>query len=582
MSKPHTPKTARAFSPLPSAGLSLSLLLLLLLGIGGCEHGCNKQATSNENAPQTAYTAHIPQNAQVVLFAASLDELLRAARAGEQYLPEQAGIGALRERAAAVFTTDLMAPEAWRTMGFASERPATIFYAEGRLILAAEINTPGEFKAQMAALGTRSGLSLKRDKSQGFSLFHVLNQEKQPLVHVALRKKTALVMFDTALLNADSPQDSAAEHARGPELLQEILNIKPEQRWKGVARQNELVQEPPHQGTAFHGAFEPASWLLQKQTGGQARVILERLAHQTGRVHFLANYNAETHKLAIHLRTHGSPGEPMLVPNLGEPHGELPTVRGLIKPGVLGVVRLSAEPDQFFNLIRSGLPADQRLALDKLFAGLDAELKIDVKNDLIKNLKGHAVIVMYGIENRLFTADNFRLADVFQLKATREAILLPIQDREAMERLLNVMTQLSRGNLRRQAIRDSIQYAWLPDGALEWALILNNDYLVIVDSAVAVDHALAYERSAPLHSSMLSDLGIEALFNNISRSGFYIDVVALSNIFAESGYPVVSAWLRPFQAVVLTTDDVGQVGHTNIELTLSSDEAPAAGATKNE
>ncbi len=550
-------------------------LILLLLWQGGCDSGCRSSSTTNPDTKQSAYSEHIPQNAQAVVFAASFDHLLKAAAAGQKYLPQQTGVGTLRERGTRFLSEDLMSPESWRTIGWATDQPATMFYAEKRLVLIAELNDVKAFQAQLTTMGQRSDYSFQREKSQGFNLFHVLSQDGRPLVHMAWQGKKALILLDQAVLSSQAEQDSESEHARGRELLLEILKIEPDQQWKGVARQNELMQQ---QSTpmAFHGAVEPAGWLLQKQTAGQARVLLERLAHQTGRVHFLANYEPETHKLKVHLRTHGSPGEPVMVPDLGEPTGDLPTVRGLIKPGVLGVVRLSGAPDQFFNVIRSALPADQRLAVDKLFSDLDAELKIDVENDLIKNLKGHAIIVMYGIENRVFTADNFRMADVFQLKATREAVLLPIQNHEAMERVLNVMTQLSRGNLRRQAIGDSIQYAWLPDGVLEWALILNNDYLIVVDSAAAVDHALAYERSAQAPGPMLSDLGVEAIFEKTSRSGFYIDVVALSNILAESGHPIVAAWLRPFQAIVLTTDDVAQVGHTNIELTLSSDEPQAA------
>lgn len=550
-------------------------LMLLILGLSGCDNGCKSSSPTNAGTHQPAYSEHIPQNAQAVVFAASFDELLKAAAAGQKYLPGQTVIAPPHEGGIRFLSEDLMSSESWRALGWATERPATVFYAEKRLVLIAELHDTKAFQAELTSLGQRSDYTFRREKSQGFSLIHVMSHDEKPLAHIAWLDKKALILLEPAVLGSQLAQESASEHTRGRDLLLKTLKIEPEQRWKGVARQNELMQQQSTRVT-FHGAIEPAGWLLQKQTAGQARVLLERLAHQTGRVHFLANYEPETHKLKIHLRTHGSPGEPVMVPDLGEPTGDLPTVRGLIKPGVLGVVRLSGAPDQFFNVIRSALPADQRLALDKLFSDLDAELKIDVENDLIKNLKGHAIVVMYGIENRIFTADNFRLADVFQLRATREAVLLPIQNRESMERVLNVMTQLSRGNLRRQAIGDSIQYAWLPDGALEWALILNNDYLVVVDSAAAVDHALAYERSAQAPGAMLSDLGVEAIFEKSSRSGFYIDVVALSNILAESGHPIVAAWLRPFQAVVLTTDDVNQVGHTNIELTLSSDELQAA------
>ncbi len=568
-----TGQLCRKTNPFVTALLQ-GCLILFFLGLGGCDNGCNASSASKAGTQQSVYAEHIPQNAQAVVFAATFNELLKAAAAGQKYLPEQTGVAALRERGTQFLSEDMMSPTGWRTMGWAINQPATLFYAEKRLVLIAELHDPRAFQAQLATLEQRADYAFQREKSQGFNLFHVASLDRQPLASVAWRGKKALILLDQAVLSSQIEQDSDSERARGRDLLLEILKIEPEKRWKGVARQNELMQQSPPM--AFHGAVEPAGWLLQKQTAGQARVLLERLAHQTGRVHFLANYEPETHKLKIHLRTHGSPGEPVMVPDLGEPTGDLPTVRGLIKPGVLGVVRLSGAPDQFFNLIRSALPADQRLALDKLFSDLDAELKIDVENDLIKNLKGHAIVVMYGIENRVFTTDNFRLADVFQLRATREAVLLPIQNRESMERVLNVMTQLSRGNLRRQAIGDSIQYAWLSDGALEWALILNNDYLIVVDSAAAVDHAMAYERSVQAPGAMLSDLGVEAIFEKTSRSGFYIDVVALSNILAESGHPIVAAWLRPFQAVVLTTDDVNQVGHTNIELTLSSDEPQAA------
>ncbi|MBA2664810.1 MAG: hypothetical protein H0U74_21155 [Bradymonadaceae bacterium] len=558
--------------------VALICALLFVTMLAGCPSSCPRSTAQPQGSAALALGVYIPQSAQSVLFAERLDALVEAMAASAGQLPVETKLGLMRETWTAQLDHDPLDVASWHALGLWLDRPAVLFYTEGRWVLAAAVRDASALNTALSARAQSGDVAIVRGKNSGFRTLRLESGSAPavPIVHVAHGRDTAIFVIERGLWSTGW-QTEAADLVRGERLLLELLEITPERRWQGLARHGELIKSTAAGAAPFHGAVEPGPWLLQMRSGGgHARLLLERLAHQMGRVHFVARHEPDARKLQLHLRTYGNPGEPVVVADLGQPKGEMPMVGGLIKPGVLGVVRVSGAPEQFFELVRSALPATQRAELDQMFRDMAAELKIDVKKDLVDNLKGHVIVVLYGIENRVLTPDNPRLvADIFQLKATREAVLLPIHERAAMERTLDVMTQLSRGNLRRQAIRDSIQYAWLPDGALEWALILNDDYLIFVDSAVAVDHAIAYERSPHPRGPAVSELGIEALFENTNRSGFYLDVGSAANILAESGQQEAGRWLQAFQSVLLTTDDIDSIGYTDIELVLS----PARSAT---
>ena len=219
---------------------------------------------------------------------------------------------------------------------------------------------------------------------------------------------------------------------------------------------------------------------------------------------------------------------------------------------------------------RSLLPPESRTALDQWIQELDSALAIDLVGDVMTNLAGHAVVAIYGFEPSVLRIDNPQLAfDLLTLKATREAVLMPIADRKRMERVLDAWTQASRGKLSRQPAGDTVQYAWLEDGALSWALILGRDHVVFVDSTAAFDHAIAYERSARPLDAALIERGLPDLFEGIDRSGIYLDTTSLSNLLAESKNEQLASYLRPFKSFILTSEMSGQSNRIHIRALLS-------------
>ena len=154
------------------------------------------------------------------------------------------------------------------------------------------------------------------------------------------------------------------------------------------------------------------------------------------------------------------------------------------------------------------------------------------------------------------------------MKTTRDAVLLPIKERKPVEDLLNSLTQVSRGNLQRQVIRHMIQYAWIEDGELKWALILGDDHVLLVDSAVAFDHANRWERSPQSPGGLLEGRGVEDMLSGREGGGFYVELGALRGIFEEKGPEDLARWLEPFEAVKVRAGVAGREDRAQVDLWL--------------
>ncbi|MFB6372645.1 MAG: hypothetical protein ABEN55_05945, partial [Bradymonadaceae bacterium] len=283
-----------------------------------------------------------------------------------------------------------------------------------------------------------------------------------------------------------------------------------------------------------------------------------------------ARLTSDQSDLSIDLRSRSTTGEPVVVSDLGTPSGTFPGLGGLVEPGVLGVVRVSVDPQSVYRLLVSTLPADRRARLKAFWKQLEQKLLIDGPESILENFTGHAVAVFYGLGDDILAGGRgASLRRFFRLQSTREVVVLPITSRTDLERLLDKATQVSRGRLSRQQGKHTVQYAWFRDGTLEWALVLSDEHLVFVDSATSFDKALQFEhRGGALTARQRKSMRIGPLLETRDRSGFFLDAATVGNLLAENGRERAAAWLEPVRSILLTTEMDDEASVTRIDLRL--------------
>ena len=146
------------------------------------------------------------------------------------------------------------------------------------------------------------------------------------------------------------------------------------------------------------------------------------------------------------------------------------------------------------------------------------------------------------------------------------AAVIPFEDRERLRRVLDAMTQLSKGQLRRQAMDRTIQYAWLDDGALEWILILDDDYLVVVDSMGAFDQVRRWEQSPRPLEGEFAQRQVDDLLDRRQGVGAYLDLATIRAMVREGGDQELARWLLPVDALRVESDIEGQRERTQIAI----------------
>ncbi len=339
---------------------------------------------------------------------------------------------------------------------------------------------------------------------------------------------------------------------------------------EGQSRQIDARQEELSSGLV-HGVVDSGLFLDRLSGEGRAGFLLDHLAEQMGELYWSVSSGESDESWRVELYAPGRIDMPVAVGDLGEARGDLPDIGGLARAGAPAVLRLSVEPERFIELVRSTLEVEERQRLDDTLSTLQNELVVDVEDDVIDNLTGQIAVVVFGLEDAFFEATGIGLvASLARLESTREAVVVPIEDRERMEQVLDAFTQLSRGGLRRQAMEHTIQYAWFDDGALEWAVILSDDHLVFVDSMVAFDHVGSWERSPSRLDATLSDRGVGEMMDGTRGLALYLDVATVRGILKEGGDEELVKWLEPFEALRIETDVDGQKERTNIEVWPSS------------
>ena len=492
---------------------------LLLVGLG-CEDRCNHGWEPPEGtAGAYALAEVVPEDVDFIAFSAHLGDLIVAVEDLDGAVP--------------VDLRSTGKKSSWEAAGAKMDGPALAFLADGQFTVVAYVDPESE--------GSVEAWSIDGEREDSDKGWHQTDGGQW----------NRWVGTDGRRIAAGwSPGDG------GSQLSEKIWELD-EDHWQVDAHQRRLMtDEGVEDGTSgvAHGALDGKILVADFGGEGRAAFIRDQLADQIGTVYWKVE-PGDGGSWRLQLYTPGRPELPVAVSDLGQARGALPDIGGLARPGVPAVIRLSAEPEQLIEMLRSTLDVDERQRLDESLSALRNELIVDLEDDVIANIKGQVAVVIFGLEDAFFESQGLELMGALtRLEATREALVVPFEDREAIEEVLNAMTQLSQGKLRREAVGHTIQYAWFDAGALEWAVILSDEHLAIVDSMVAFDHVGNWERSPRSMDESLVERGVDDMLGLERGLGAYLDAATVRSILREGGAVEMASWLEPVDALRVITD----------------------------
>lgn len=510
------------------------LLVVLCVWLSGCElAGC---------APDTK--GFIPASASLALKSTSGDELLGMATAVQTRLDETWGLSQVRESWRRSLGLDPWQSDTWHLLGIDTSRPVDVFLDEGLWVIHGTKTTDGsaKFDTWIRSRETAKTFLVERRNVASLSLEVIALpvSEKPAILARATRGNDILIVVGERLAPTQTRLEKVDKH------LQKWMNLSGQSVWASQPWTRDF--QVPGIDRPVVGGIKPRHWLARESSEGHAALLWLRLRNQLGPIAFAAHFDKPTQTFTLDVQSTSDPREPAFVRDLQGASGDLPAAGALVVPGVLAVARLSVNPRKFYELVRSTFPAEQRLELDRLVHELDEQLAINIMDDLLDNLYGHIVVVVYGFDARIFKEqDSGLLANILFLKGTREAVYIPVKSRQRIEDLLNAWTQISKGKLNRQVVQQTIQYAWFEDGNLTWALLLGPDHVILVDSTAAFDRAMAFQRSAP--SVKAADERVMPLLEGRDLSGFFVDTRALANLMGTEPLDSFQRVLEPLKSV---------------------------------
>ncbi len=515
------------------------VVVALLLGVG-CGDRCSEPPPPTGVEGAHALATMIPGDAQAVAFSDDLGELVERI-----------------DRFVGELPLDLEGPppvEQWSKVGAKVDGPGAAFWTGDQWALAGWVQPEREVALnEWSATGTARDWEREGDEQGRFWV-------------EGDGRWTQWVATDGRRIAAGW---SLAEGAR--RLDNSIWTLEEGEHWT-VGRRQRLHGGGTVAGDGrrtsgedpLYGAIDGAQLMRSFDVEGHAGVVWSQLADDLGIIYW-SLIERDDGRWTLALDTSG--GGPEGGRDLGEAREKLPSLGGLLRPGSPGVLRLSAEPERAVELFRDNLDTSQRAQFDMMLQVLAEQFSLDLIEDAIANVTGQVAIVVLGFEDHFFELDGMeRLASLIRLDSTRGAVVVPFEDREAMEMVLNAFTQLTKGKLRRQATERTIQYARFDDGILKWAAILADEHLIIVDSAVAFDYVGDWERSPSPLDEIFVERGVDEMLGEKRGLGLYVDVATVRSLVREGGDEELVAWLEPLEAIRVVSDVDGQPERTEIDL----------------
>ncbi len=520
-------------------------LMLATLLTSSCERSAPRADALASTDLLRAHQAHWPGDAQLLVSSPRLDWLPETLRQLDTLNPPlKLALASACASWRAISALDLCDAAAQERAGLASAAPASLFISADGWGLIASRRALDQAQPWPLQLAGRPDLQVEALTLAGTSA-HLVRAGPEPIAAIAL---TPTLMIAVSAWPA--PSDEAQLIAR----LTHLLRLPPEARWDANAAHRDLFGRLHHDESVFVAA-SPSSWLgALPATQDQAKTLRARMQAQSGPIGVALRRDA-TGALRARVRALEDVEEPATLHGLGQATGQLGPLGALVTPGALAAVRVSLDTRRLFTLIRSTLPASQRAELDARLRQLRELAAIDLEEALIDNLHGHAVIVLYGLGlDALDLSQPLDAArELLMLSASREAIILPLRDRHKLARLLDALTQLTQGRLRRQDLGQVVHYAWMVEGELRWALVLHDEALLIVDNTATFRHAMNHvQRPRPLRAAQLA-LGLGRLLDDeADRSGLYVDLQALWTVLPDAwrAHPLLSPFAHMRHALL--------------------------------
>lgn len=554
------------------AACSVAVSIAVAFLWAGCSE-CSLTGTSDDDSShsepwplETPIAADVPESARGVAFVRRLRDLRRSIGFALEHLPEDDGDSA---RSALAELHELVRPDA---LGLSSSADVAVFVRAEHIGFVVPLDSPSTFRKEIERVGDRPDVEIRR--LDGGDVRQASFDDASSVVQFTVRNGRVLVRTAPAR-PASGPSGPVDKTSAFQSFFAERTPARDRERWPREAPKRKLFEtvvsngDPPRAA----GFVEPGAWVDELETEGQAAVIQERFANQLGPTAFRVEFDDAENRLQVDIRNREDPEEPSVISRMGKASDERPPLGGLVQPGVLGVLRLSVDPKKVYRTLVSSLPAEGREQLDVFWRHVRNQLLIDAPDAVLGNLTGHAAAVFYGLKgDQLEGPPTQVLRRVFELRATREVVLLPIKSYEKAERLLDKLTQITRGRLSRQRDEHTVQYIWLEDGSLEWALILGEEYVLFVDSATSLQKATQYERRGRrLTETQISDMGIGPLLEKQQRSGLYLDTGTLAELLRENGRERIAELLVPFRSVVLTSEMDEDASRTQLLLRMEGE-----------
>ena len=543
-------------------------IFTLFVGAIACDHtdkqrGCS---ASSKEPPTIVMETTLPRRAEAIIFASRLDQLFESTSNLSNVMPRNAlATASLCSQATQVFTLPLCQREGWETLGARFDAPAVLVVDDKEVSIRVTTSDPRALSSWASKLAESSeSLSyIPEDDTSAARIIRRTESGPREILSFMEFKNLAILSIEPGLGLKEERDVPLSSH------VFKLANLTPTEQW-GTAPKNKALEDKLAPLGPVHGVLRPGAALATLPAANEdAARQRDRLAGQFGALGFATQYLKSEKQLRLHLLLQEDVEEASLIPKLQPVEGALPTTLGsLIEPGILGVLRLSIQPEEFFAMLRLGLPPEQRDEIDALFEKLQTEFALDAREATIGNLSGHVLVILYGLEVTAFEKDPVLfMRDLLMLQATREAIYLPIEDRQKMARFLDAMTQLTRNKLQRQDVDETLQYAWKEDGALSWAIVLHDDYMLLIDSTTAFDHAMRHVRNPKELSPSLTKMGLPRLLEGDRQVGLYLDTSGVLTVLPEDAKEA-RALLEPVKSIMLHADVADKTRTTRIELDL--------------
>lgn len=466
-------------------------------------------------APRQRHTEVMPRDTEGALFFDALGRIPDALR--DPLLSDTARPTCARWRQH--IELDPCNHDTWSALGFDPKAPATVFSHQGRLALLAHITHPERFEAWRARLAGAPQRQLQQ-RALETTTWNTLREDTDPILDIARRGDLILLAPGPLLTGRSAKTQTPAADT--------WLPTPPGGRW---------IDEPNHRSlhtrladAEAHVVLRPGAWIAELPgVTMRARELRDRISAQSGHIGIRLTRKERTLTLQAMLLEDAE--EPAAASPLGQASGGLPPLGGLIAPGTLGVARVSVQPTLLFALIYGSLPHADRARIDTFLTRMRQDFALDLEDALVRNFRGHAIIALYGLDAFDPGHPDF-WRDLVALRATREAVFLPIRDRAKIALVLDALTQLTKGALRRKRVEDAVQYAWFdPNGELQGALLLHDHHVILIDSAPAFARAMAYTRNPAPLATGLSHL--DPLLSPQNISGLSLDVSTLRGLLPK-------------------------------------------------